>query len=196
MLATCSGDFLLPFLFKRHGVFAEGVFFLSVPSPQAGFSMPPPARDADGVSELDSAFSPQTMAPAAFARLELTDPVGILPADGPPRPHFARAPRTRSALKSRPARPRTTTGYRGWQHHAGRFGGRGCCASRPHTCGLGNAHLEQWNRAFAASVADILPTVVWGPTRARLSMSSRLSSERLRKRGQRSRSVHSSYSLG
>ena len=44
-----------------------------------------------------------------------------------------------------------------------------------NTCGLGNAHLEQWNRAFAASVADILPTVVWGPTRARLSMSSRLS---------------------
>ena len=28
------------------------------------------------------------MAPAAFARLELTDPVGILPADGPPAPGF------------------------------------------------------------------------------------------------------------
>ena len=50
--------------------------------------MPPPAHVADGVRELDSAFSPQTMAPAAFARLELTDPVGVLPADGPPAPGF------------------------------------------------------------------------------------------------------------
>ena len=63
MLATCSGDFLLPFLFKRHGVFAEGVFFLSVPSPQAGFSMPPPARDSDGVRDSESAFPPQMVRP-------------------------------------------------------------------------------------------------------------------------------------